>query len=81
MELVEVVFEIFFMRSFWERKRIKINLKIRLKKKVEELFFWVKNLFNFFEFFVIVVIFWRLFLFVFMVGWSIVNFVEGGFVF
>lgn len=69
------------MRSFLERKRIKINLKIRLKKKVEEFFFWVKNLFNFVEFFLIVIIFRRLFLFIFMVGWSIMNFVESGLVF
>lgn len=66
------------MASFTQRKKTKINLKSKLKKKVEESPPWVKNLLNFVEVPPIEVIFRRLFLFAFMGGWSIMNSAEGG---
>lgn len=66
------------MASFQQRKKTKINLKSRLKKKVEESPPWVQNLLNFVELPPTDVIFRRLFLFAFMGGWSIMNSAEGG---
>lgn len=80
-ESVEAAFEKILMASFRERKKTKINLKTKLKKKVEESPPWVKNLLSFVEVPEIVVILRRLFLFAFMGGWSIMNSAEGGPVF
>ena len=66
------------MDSFQQRKKTKINLKTKLKKKVEESPPWIKNLLNFVELPPTDVIFRRLFLFAFMGGWSIMNSAEGG---
>ncbi|KNA05731.1 hypothetical protein SOVF_187650 [Spinacia oleracea] len=78
VESIEAAFEKLLMRSFWERKKTKINLKTRLKKKVEESPPWVKNLLNFVELPATVIILRRLFLFAFMACWSIMNSAEGG---
>ncbi|XP_021761233.1 protein CHAPERONE-LIKE PROTEIN OF POR1, chloroplastic-like [Chenopodium quinoa] len=78
VESIEAAFEKLLMRSFWERKKTKINLKTRLKKKVEESPPWVKSLLNFVELPATVIILRRLFLFAFMAGWSIMNSAEGG---
>ncbi|KAK2983437.1 hypothetical protein RJ640_024691 [Escallonia rubra] len=48
-ESIEAAFEKILMASFQNRKRTKINLKSRLKKKVEESPPWVKNLLSFVE--------------------------------
>lgn len=80
-ESVEAAFEKILMASFRERKKTKINLKTKLKKKVEESPPWVKNLLSFVEVPETVVILRRLFLFAFMGGWSIMNSAEGGPVF
>lgn len=77
-ESIEAAFEKLLMTSFKERKKTKINLKTRLKKKVEESPPWVKSLLNFVELPPAEVIFRRLFLFAFMGGWSIMNSAEGG---
>lgn len=77
-ESIEAAFEKLLMASFQQRKKTKINLKSRLKKKVEESPPWVKNLLNFVELPPTDVIFRRLFLFAFMGGWSIMNSAEGG---
>ncbi|KAJ6375776.1 hypothetical protein OIU77_000692 [Salix suchowensis] len=77
-ESIEAAFEKLLMTSYRERKKTKINLKTRLKKKVEESPTWVKNLLNFVELPPMEVIFRRLFLFAFMGGWSIMNSAEGG---
>ncbi|KAF5730235.1 hypothetical protein HS088_TW20G00608 [Tripterygium wilfordii] len=77
-ESIEAAFEKLLMTSFRERKKTKINLKSRLKKKVEESPPWVKSLLNFVEVPPVEVIFRRLFLFAFMGGWSIMNSAEGG---
>ncbi|KAJ6359086.1 hypothetical protein OIU76_000740, partial [Salix suchowensis] len=77
-ESIEAAFEKLLMTSYRERKKTKINLKTRLKKKVEESPPWVKNLLNFVELPPMEVIFRRLFLFAFMGGWSIMNSAEGG---
>ncbi|CAB4281208.1 unnamed protein product [Prunus armeniaca] len=77
-ESIESAFEKILMASFTQRKKTKINLKSKLKKKVEESPPWVKNLLNFVEVPPIEVIFRRLFLFAFMGGWSIMNSAEGG---
>ncbi|GMI78186.1 CHAPERONE-LIKE PROTEIN OF POR1, CELL GROWTH DEFECT FACTOR 1, cycling DOF factor 1 [Hibiscus trionum] len=77
-ESIEAAFEKLLMASFQYRKKTKINLKSRLKKKVEESPPWIKNLLNFVELPPVEVIFRRLFLFAFMGGWSIMNSSEGG---
>ncbi|XP_050376799.1 protein CHAPERONE-LIKE PROTEIN OF POR1, chloroplastic [Argentina anserina] len=77
-ESIEAAFEKILMTSFQQRKKTKINLKSRLKKKVEESPPWVKNLLNFVELPATEVIFRRLSLFAFMSGWSIMNSGEGG---
>lgn len=77
-ESIEAAFEKILMASFQKRKKTKINLKTRLKKKVEESPPWVKNLLSFVEVPKTVVILRRLFLFAFMGGWSIMNSAEGG---
>ncbi|GAB4854781.1 tyrosine/serine/threonine protein phosphatase [Ancistrocladus abbreviatus] len=78
MESIETAFEKLLMKSFSERRKTKINLKTRLKKKVEESPPWVKNVLNFVELPPIVIILRRLFLFAFMAGWSIINSAESG---
>ncbi|XVF08850.1 hypothetical protein REPUB_Repub07fG0039500 [Reevesia pubescens] len=77
-ESIEAAFEKLLVASFQHRKKTKINLKSRLKKKVEESPPWIKNLLNFVELPPVEVIFRRLFLFAFMGGWSIMNSSEGG---
>uniref|UniRef100_A0A2P2JM05 Uncharacterized protein LOC105111744 isoform X2 n=2 Tax=Rhizophora TaxID=40030 RepID=A0A2P2JM05_RHIMU len=77
-ESIEAAFERLLMTSFKERKKTKINLKTKLKKKVDEAPPWIKNLLNFVERPPVEVIFRRLFLFAFMGGWSIMNSAEGG---
>ncbi|KAL6318696.1 hypothetical protein AAG906_001169 [Vitis piasezkii] len=77
-ESIEAAFEKILMASFINRRKTKINLKSKLKKKVEESPPWVKNLLNFVELPATEVIFRRLFLFAFMGGWSIINSAEGG---
>ncbi|KAK6925191.1 Protein CHAPERONE-LIKE PROTEIN OF POR1-like [Dillenia turbinata] len=77
-ESIEAAFEKILMASFRNRKRTKINLKTRLKQKVEESPPWVKSLLEFFEVPPTVIILRRLFLFAFMGGWSIMNSAEGG---
>ncbi|KAL7161040.1 hypothetical protein ACSBR2_041648 [Camellia fascicularis] len=63
-EAIEAAFEKILMASFINRKKTKINLKSRLKKKVEESPPWVKNLLSFVEVPPTVIILRRLFLFV-----------------
>ncbi|KAK9689898.1 hypothetical protein RND81_09G089300 [Saponaria officinalis] len=62
VESIEAAFEKLLMKSFWERKRTKINLKTRLKSKLPAT----------------VIILRRLFLLMFMTAWSIMNSAEGG---
>ncbi|KAM7483061.1 hypothetical protein LguiB_007644 [Lonicera macranthoides] len=75
-ESIEAAFEKLLMASFRNRKRTKINLKSRLKKKVEESPSWVKNLLSFVEVPQTVIILRRLFLFTFMACWSVMNSAE-----
>ncbi|KAD4385424.1 hypothetical protein E3N88_25592 [Mikania micrantha] len=77
-ESIEAAFEKILMRSFENRKRTKINLKSRLKKKVEESPPWVQNLLTFVELPETIIILRRLFLFTFMAFWSVMNSAEGG---
>ncbi|KAH6763475.1 cell growth defect factor-like protein [Perilla frutescens var. hirtella] len=77
-ESIEGAFEKLLMTSFKNRKKMKINLKSRLKKKVEESPPWVKNLLSFVEIPPPVIILRRLFLFAFMAGWSLMNSAEAG---
>ncbi|OIW19693.1 hypothetical protein TanjilG_18503 [Lupinus angustifolius] len=77
-ESIEAAFEKLLMASFQHRKKTKINLKSRLKKKVEESPPWIKNLLNFVELPPTEVILRRLFLFAFMGGWSVMNSAETG---
>ncbi|XP_010522283.1 PREDICTED: protein CHAPERONE-LIKE PROTEIN OF POR1, chloroplastic [Tarenaya hassleriana] len=77
-ESIEAAFEKLLMSSFVRRRKTKINLKTRLKKKVEESPPWIQNLLNFVEMPPMDIIFRRLFLFAFMAGWSIMNSAEGG---
>ncbi|KAG2242649.1 hypothetical protein Bca52824_095514 [Brassica carinata] len=66
-ESIEGAFEKLLMSSFIHRKKTKINLKTRLKKKVEESPPWLKALLDF-----------KTVSFAFMGGWSIMNSAEGG---
>ncbi|XP_059651646.1 protein CHAPERONE-LIKE PROTEIN OF POR1, chloroplastic [Cornus florida] len=77
-ESIEAAFEKILMASFWKRKKSKINLKSRLKQKVEESPPWVKTLLSFVEVPPAVIILRRLFLFAFMGGWSVMNSAESG---
>ncbi|PIN10797.1 hypothetical protein CDL12_16611 [Handroanthus impetiginosus] len=77
-ESIEAAFEKLLMTSFRNRKRTKINLKTKLKKKVEESPSWVKNLLSFVEVPPPVIILRRLFLFGFMACWSVMNSAEAG---
>ncbi|CAI9754533.1 unnamed protein product [Fraxinus pennsylvanica] len=77
-ESIEAAFEKLLMSSFQNRKKTKINLKTRLKKKVEESPPWVKNLLSFVEVPPPVIILRRLFLFAFMACWSVMNSAEAG---
>ncbi|KAL8134849.1 hypothetical protein AgCh_009742 [Apium graveolens] len=78
VESIEAAFEKILMTSFLKRKKTKINLKSRLKKKVEESPPWVKNLISFVELPPNVIIIRRLFLFAFMACWSVNSPAEGG---
>ncbi|KAF5807363.1 putative protein CHAPERONE-LIKE PROTEIN OF POR1 [Helianthus annuus] len=77
-ESIEAAFEKILMRSFENRKKTKINLKTRLKKKVEESPPWVQSLLTFVELPEKIIILRRLFLFTFMAFWSVMNSAEGG---
>ncbi|XP_057790133.1 protein CHAPERONE-LIKE PROTEIN OF POR1, chloroplastic-like isoform X1 [Salvia miltiorrhiza] len=77
-ESIEAAFEKLLMTSYKNRKKMKINLKSRLKKKVEESPPWVKNLLSFVEIPPPVIILRRLFLFSFMACWSVMNSAEAG---
>ncbi|XP_057416167.1 protein CHAPERONE-LIKE PROTEIN OF POR1, chloroplastic [Lotus japonicus] len=77
-ESIEAAFEKILTASFLQRKKTKINLKSRLKKKVEESPPWVKSLLNFVELPPTEIILRRLFLFAFMGAWSIMNSAETG---
>ncbi|KAI5660124.1 hypothetical protein M9H77_28917 [Catharanthus roseus] len=77
-ESIEAAFERILMNSFKNRKRTKINLKTRLKEKVEESPPWVKTLISFVEIPPGVIILRRLFLFGFMACWSVLNSAEAG---
>jgi hypothetical protein len=77
-ESIEAAFEKLLMDSFVHQKKKKINLKSRLKKKVEESPPWFKNLLGFVEVPPTVIVFRRLFLFAFIAGWSIMNSAETG---
>ncbi|KAK4490659.1 hypothetical protein RD792_001350 [Penstemon davidsonii] len=77
-ESIEAAFEKLLMTSFKNRKKTKINLKTKLKKKVEESPPWVKNLLSFVEVPPPVIILRRLFLFSFMACWSVMNSAEVG---
>lgn len=78
VESIEAAFENILMASFVQRRKTKINLKSKLKKKVEESPPWVKNVLNIVEFPPTEIILRRLFLFAFMGGWSIMNSAETG---
>lgn len=77
-ESIEAAFEKILMTSFLNRKKTKINLKTRLKKKVEESPPWFKNLISLVEVPPTVIILRRLFLFAFMGAWSVMNSAEAG---
>ncbi|KAJ0984433.1 hypothetical protein J5N97_002789 [Dioscorea zingiberensis] len=78
VESIEAAYEKILMKSFRERKKSKINLKSKLKKKVEESPTWVKTLLSFVELPPIDVILRRLFLFAFLGVWSVMNSAETG---
>lgn len=78
VESIEAAFEKILTTSYRHSKESKINLKNKLKKKVDECPTWLKNMLNFFERPPTEVILKRLFLFAFMGGWSIMNSAETG---
>lgn len=78
VESIEAAYEKILMASFWKRKKSKINLKSRLKNKVEESPPWIKRLLDYVEMPPTDVILRRLFLFGFMGAWSLINSAETG---
>lgn len=78
VESIEAAFEKILMASFINRRKTKINLKTKLKKKIEESPPWFKNLIGFVEMPPNVIILRRLFLFAFMACWSVNSSAEGG---
>ncbi|RWW26918.1 hypothetical protein GW17_00008671 [Ensete ventricosum] len=78
VESIEAAYEKILMASFWKRKKSKINLKSRLKKKVEESPPWIKRLLDYVEMPPTDLILRRLFLFGFMGAWSVINTAETG---
>lgn len=78
VESIEAAFEKIIMKSFRERKRSKINLKTKLKKKVDESPPWVRSLINFVEVPPSEVIIRRACLYVLFGVWSVMNSSEGG---
>ncbi|GLT44124.1 hypothetical protein SLA2020_180390 [Shorea laevis] len=77
-ESIEAAFEKLLMASFEQRKKTKINLKSRLKQKVEESPPWFKNLLSFVELPPMEVIFRRFSLFALIGVWSIMSSADGG---
>lgn len=78
VESIEAAYDRIIMTSFRQRKKAKINLKSRLRNKVEESPPWFKTLLSYFEVPPVDVILRRLFLFAFMGVWSIMNSAENG---
>lgn len=78
VESIEAAFDKIIMKSFRERKKSKINLKSKLKKKVDESPPWVRRLIDFVEAPPSEVIIRRACLFVLIGVWSIMNSSEGG---
>ncbi|KAJ6818238.1 protein CHAPERONE-LIKE PROTEIN OF POR1, chloroplastic [Iris pallida] len=78
VESVEAAYDRIIMTSFKKRKKAKINLKSRLRKKVEESPPWFKTLLTYVEVPPVDVILRRLFLFAFMGAWSIMSSAETG---
>ncbi|CAL9137211.1 unnamed protein product [Musa textilis] len=77
-ETIEAAYERILFTSFKERKKTKFNLKSRLRKKVVESPPWMKRLLEFVELPPTDVILRRLFFFVFMGAWSVINSAESG---
>jgi hypothetical protein len=77
-EAIEGAYEKIIMKSYQQRKKTKINLKTKLKKKVEESPSWVKALLGYFEVPSMEIISRRFFFFAFVAGWSIATSAENG---
>ncbi|PWZ15174.1 Protein CHAPERONE-LIKE PROTEIN OF POR1, chloroplastic [Zea mays] len=77
-EAIEGAYEKIIMKSYQQRKKTKINLKTKLKKRVEESPSWVKALLGCFEVPSMDIISRRLFFFAFIAGWSIATSAENG---
>ena len=77
-EAIEGAYEKIIMKSYQQRKKTKINLKTKLKKRVEEYPSWVKALIGYFEVPSMDIISRRLFFFAFIAGWSIATSAENG---
>jgi len=77
-EAIEGAYEKIIMKSYQQRKKTKINLKTKLKKRVEESPSWVKALLGYFEVPSMDFISRRLFFFAFIAGWSIATSAENG---
>lgn len=77
-EAIEGAYEKIIMKSYQQRKKTKINLKTKLKKRVEESPSWVKALLGYFEVPSMDIISRRFFFFAFIAGWSIATSAENG---
>ncbi|KAL9261908.1 CHAPERONE-LIKE PROTEIN [Drosera capensis] len=79
VESIEAAFEKLLVQSFKARKATKMNLKSRLKKKVEESPPWLQSFVtNTVDLPPLPIILRRLFLFSVITGWSIMNSAESG---
>lgn len=77
-EAIEGAYDKIIMNSYSHRKKSKINLKIKLKKEVEESPSWVKALLGYFEVPSLEIISRRFAFFAFFAGWSIATSAEAG---
>jgi hypothetical protein len=77
-EAIESAYDKIIMKSYSHRKKTKINLKSKLKKKVEESPSWVKALLGCFEVPSMEIILKRFAFFGFIAGWSIATSAETG---
>jgi Protein CHAPERONE-LIKE PROTEIN OF POR1-like len=78
VEAIELAYEKIIMKSFKERKKAKMNLRNKLRKKVENSPSWVKNLLAYVDKPPIDLVMRRLFLFGFMAVWSVIYSAQTG---
>jgi Protein CHAPERONE-LIKE PROTEIN OF POR1-like len=78
VEAIELAYEKIIMKSFREGKKAKMNLRNKLRKKVEQSPSWVKNLLSYVDKPPLNLVMRRLFLYGFMAVWSVIYSAQTG---